>query len=109
MNAGTKEHPEYVTWWERYVEQPLGRRPRRTTRPISTLPGPDADLADGLVDTVAAEVDAQVITILLNALRGRPEAPADALRTGIARLVEHGLLTERSRLASAARELSAMA
>jgi hypothetical protein len=118
VNAGTKEHPEYVTWWERYVEQPLGRRPRRATRPISTLPGSDADLVSGLADTDAAAVDGQVVTILLNALRSRPEAPADALRTGIALLVEHGLLTERSaavlltdrsRLASAARELSAMA
>ncbi|WP_156753394.1 hypothetical protein [Actinokineospora pegani] len=121
VNAGTAECPEYVTWWERYIERPLGRRPRRTTRAIATLPDgiadPNSGCGLGPIDAGSAEADDRVIAILVETHRDRPEAPAEALRTGIAALVEHGLLAEGpaavllsdvSRLTSAARQLSAM-
>ncbi|MCA1673252.1 MAG: hypothetical protein LC799_13990, partial [Actinobacteria bacterium] len=115
---------EYVTWWERYVERPLGRRPRRTDRTIPAVPGEYGfktnfwaahDLER--VTTASAEVDATVVAILVVALRRRPAAPAAALRAGLTDLVEQGLLPERSavellsdhaRFAAATQELSAL-
>lgn len=125
VNAGTVAEPEYVTWWERYVERPLGRRPRRTDRTIPAVPGEygfetDFCAAHDLerVTTASAEVDATVVAILVVALRRKPDAPAAALRAGLADLVEQGLLPERSavellsdhaRFAVATQELSALA
>ncbi len=124
VNVGTAAEPEHVTWWDRYIERPLGRRPRRTDRPIPAAAGEygcetDLPAAHDLerVGPDAAEVDAAVVAILVVALRRRPDAPAAALRAGIADLVEQGLLAERSavellsdhaRLAAATQELSAL-
>lgn len=129
VNAGTAEHPEHVTWWERYVERPLGRRPRRTDRPIPAVeeqPGAEAGpsaatgvepFAPGPAGSSADDSDAVVLAVLAAALRRHPDAPAAALRAGLGDLVGHGLLTEGSaaalladhaRFALATRELSAL-
>lgn len=124
VNAGTAAEPEHVTWWERYIERPLGRRPRRTNRTIPAVPGEyglEKDLrAARDIDRVvigSAEIDGIVVAILVAALRRRPEAPAAALRAGISDLVAQGLLAERSaaellsdraRFALATQELSAL-
>lgn len=132
VNVGTATEPEYVTWWERYVERPLGRRPRRTDLAISAVPGEDGRGADRPCPRAAhdleqvvngvAEVDAvaevAVVAVLVEALRRRPDAPATALRAGVSDLVARGMLTERSatelltdrvRFAAATQELSALA
>lgn len=123
VNAGTAAEPEHVTWWERYIERPLGRRPRRTDRTIPAAPGEyglETDLrAAQDVERVVndlTEVDATVVAILVAALGRQPDAPAAALRAGISDLVARGLLPERSaaellsdraRFAAATQELSA--
>jgi hypothetical protein len=126
VNAGTAAEPEHVTWWERYIERPLGRRPRRTDQPIPAVPGEHGVKTDLLClraahhlergVTGSAEIDATVVAILVAALQRQPDAPAAALRAGISELVAQGLLPERSaaellsdraRFATATQELSA--
>lgn len=86
VNAGTREHPEYVTWWEYYVNRPMGRRPIRNTREISPdLAPPDAE---------SGEDDALIVAVLVRAKRRQPEAPEAALRAGIGELVVLGVLAE---------------
>jgi hypothetical protein len=38
VNVGTEDHPEHVTWWEAYIERPLGRRRRLSTVPLEATP-----------------------------------------------------------------------
>ncbi|MEV0697268.1 hypothetical protein AB0I53_05025 [Saccharopolyspora sp. NPDC050389] len=118
VNAGTTAEPEKVTWWERYIERPMGRRPRRTDKPIAapecgdgTHQLPEQDGTD------TAEFDARVVAVLVAALRRQPIAPDAALRAGLADLVSQGLLPQRwavdlcsdcNRFARAAKELSAL-
>ncbi|QIZ33686.1 hypothetical protein [Saccharopolyspora sp. ASAGF58] len=122
VNAGTAAEPEKVTWWERYIERPMGRRPRRTDKPIATpecgdaanLPAHDP----GQVADDSTEFDARVVAVLVAALRRQPVAPDAALRAGLADLVAQGLIpqwcavelcADCNRFAVAAKELSALA
>lgn len=130
VNAGTAAEPDYVTWWERYIERPLGRRPRRTdvALPIAAdangrnglgpaCPRAARDL-DRVVDASDPSGDDVMIVVLVDAFRLRPDEPITALRAGVFDLVTRGLLSERSaaallsdrdRVATAAKELSALA
>jgi hypothetical protein len=38
VNVGTSDQPEMVSWWETYIERPLGRRPRVSDIPAVTAP-----------------------------------------------------------------------
>lgn len=126
VNAGTAAEPEHITWWERYIERPLGRRPRRTDRTIPAAAGESGRESDLLCPRAAhdlervvngsMEIHATVVAILVAALRRQPDAPTAALRAGISDLVAQGLLPERSaaelladrtRFAAATQELSA--
>lgn len=127
VNAGTAAEPDHVTWWERYIERPLGRRPRRTDQTIHATPGDYGGETDLLCPRAAhdlervidgsMEIHATAAAILVAALRRQPDAPASALHAGIRDLVAQGLLAERSavelladhpRFAAATRELSAL-
>lgn len=87
VNAGDRTHPELVSWWEAYVQRPLGRRPRRFD-----VRYPDA------IDTVEAlthrdsgrfgmsEVDTVIVTRVTTAVAhvpspGHRAALAAAIRT----------------------------
>jgi len=49
VNLGTASRPEYVSWWEAYIELPLGRRRRTSDVPAITAPHcPDAEAEGGL-------------------------------------------------------------
>lgn len=49
VNVATVDEPEYVSWWEAYIERPLGRRRRVTDLPATTAPCTvDGDLQVGL-------------------------------------------------------------
>lgn len=126
VNDGTAQEPDYVTWWERYVERPLGRRPRQSdlTIPDEALAGPTApeNLKPDLCDPVSAWTctgsDGLAVATLVEAVRRKPDEPAVALREGLRELVERGLLThrtvtallgDRDRFATATHELSALA
>ncbi|GAA2815902.1 hypothetical protein [Crossiella cryophila] len=118
VNIGTRDQPDHVTWWDRYIDRPLGRRPRRALLSTSTTQdGPDTRADPHGADLTGdhtAHTDDAVLTVLHEALLRQPEDPAAALRTGIAALVAHdllaeptaaALLTDRSRFATATREL----
>lgn len=114
VNVGTADDPEYVTWWERYVERPLGRRPPRA---VDAAPDHVCSPAGVELDRVASGRDMAVVSLLTDAVRRTPDDPAGALRIGVRALVEGELLPERAatalevdvdRFAAAARQLSAM-
>lgn len=119
VNDGTEDRTEFVTWWERYIERPLGRRPRFSVAELPddrhTVSGPDPSAEDRCA---AAESDDLVVRHLVAAARRRPDMPDAALREGLADLVSRGLVADRvadsvlgdkQRMALAIRELSALA
>ncbi|MEV0083584.1 hypothetical protein [Saccharopolyspora sp. NPDC050642] len=120
VNAGTAAEPDKVTWWERYIERPMGRRPRRTDKPLATAAPECGDGTHQLPEPAsadAADLDAQVVAVLVAALRRQPVTPDAALRAGLDDLVSQGLLPQRcavelcsdcNRFALAAKELSAL-
>lgn len=112
VNAGTAAEPEQVTWWERYVERPLGRRPSRT-EPLDAADPPDPRRAG-----VPSDVDDVALHLLAVAASGRPGDPAGALGAGLGELVRAellpapaaaALLSDPARVTTAAAELSALA
>jgi hypothetical protein len=127
VNAGTAAQPEHVTWWERYIERPLGRRPRRTDQAISAMPDgygfgtdlrcPHAEEDFEQVINDFVKIDTTAVAILVAAFARQPDSPATALRAGISELVAQDLLPERSaaellsdraRFVEAMRRLSAL-
>jgi hypothetical protein len=122
VNMGTADQPVYITWWERYIQLPLGRRPRRTVVPLPEESGAaEAHLSAAYDATLAqaqfGEFDERVIAVFEEAKRRWPDDPEAAVHWGINELVACCLLTERaavailadrSRLESAVRALSAM-
>jgi len=116
VNVGTEDRPEFITWWERYVERPLGRRPPPS---VAALPDDLAAVAasDPSADGPAATSDELVVGHLVAAARRHPGAPGSALREGLADLVSRGIVPDRvadsvlgdgRRMAVAIRELSAL-
>lgn len=96
VNEVTEHGAEFVTWWERYIERPLGRRPRRSVTVLSDEVF-DVTRLDPSVEERrdTAAVDDVIIGYLVAAVRRRPDAPASALREGLAELVSRGLVAER--------------
>lgn len=41
VNAGSAAEPDLLSWWEAYIERPLGRRPRASNLPAATAPNCD--------------------------------------------------------------------
>lgn len=128
VNAGTPQRPEFVTWWEKFIERPLGRRPRRSvvglSDSLSELPaGQSADAprasAPAVPDPGPADLtDQLVVERLVAAIRRRPESPIVAVRAGLADLAASGLvgrpviaamLDDEHRMQSALRELAMLA
>jgi hypothetical protein len=116
--AGPGCNEEMITWWERYVERPLGRRPRLGIEPLIELTsetgqpaGPQIacpvaeaeferalDAATGLTDPVGdLDPDNVVLAVLrgafVTALDQTPN-PVEALRTATAELVRREMLPE---------------
>lgn len=120
VNVGTRLHPEYVTWWEAYVERPLGRRRRLSDIPVDTAPWQDPaegrpaiDLAcpwsdgafalvlDRMVPDQAATNagvrDRDVIALVRAAVSDDPQArPEHLLNAVVNRLLAGGLIPART-------------
>ncbi|HEX5495688.1 MAG TPA: hypothetical protein VFX70_14045 [Mycobacteriales bacterium] len=116
VNVGTGPHPEYVTWWEAYVERPLGRRGRLSDIPVGTAPWQDpvegrpaidvacpwsdgafALVLDGMVpdqaDTNAVVRDRDVLALVRRAVSDDPRArPEHLLNAVVNRLLAGGLV-----------------
>lgn len=112
VNVGT-EQPEYISWWERYIERPLGRRLRRNVEPISTTSDEPTLWRDHYHLLAAVSSDVTVIAVL--EARFREDDPQTSLRDGMSDLVALDLLAQRTvdalladptRLAQAAHALS---
>jgi hypothetical protein len=116
--AGPGCNGEMITWWERYIERPLGRRPRLGVEPLIEPTSETGQLhglqiacpiaeteferalnaATGLTDS-AGDLDPD--SVMLVALRGafvtaldQTPNPVEALRIATAELVRHDMLPE---------------
>ena len=113
VNVGDAEQPEYISWWERYIERPLGRRLRRNVEPISTTSDDPTLWRDHDLLLTTASSDMTVIAVLK--ARFREDDPQTSLCDGLSDLVALDLLAQRTvdalladpaRLAQAAQILS---
>lgn len=99
VNVGTDEHRELVTWWEAYVDRPLGRRADPADLPVG-VPSDHAEIP--LPDVAAAwafdlvgDTDQIVLDTLTDAVATASGGAADiALREAIADLGFAGVLPE---------------
>lgn len=87
VNVGTPAAPELVTWWEAYIERPLGRRYDPADQPVG--PGQTVDVADPAATrafdrVIAAESDDDIV---LRTLLSTIDSAGDA-DTGLRRAVE---------------------
>lgn len=91
VNVGTPAEPELVTWWDAYVDRPLGRRPHPADVAVDDQHAGIA--APDLVPDPDDEVLAEVALV-----SGRSDERA-ALASAITRLRDRGLLSQaRARL-----------
>ncbi|SFW92108.1 hypothetical protein [Amycolatopsis australiensis] len=98
VNVGTVSAPELVTWWEAYVERPLGRRPD----PDSPT-GEEPEILDHDTsrefDRIAALTDDAVLALLLTEVWPAPGTDRDdALCEVIRVFARRGLLPHRRAL-----------
>ncbi|GAB3735024.1 hypothetical protein GCM10027598_60860 [Amycolatopsis oliviviridis] len=96
VNVGTVTAPELVTWWEAYVERPLGRR----ADPDDLTGDPALDKAEEIAlrefDPIADLGDEAVVPLLVTDVWSKPESDRDeALRDLIRRLAHQGVLPRR--------------
>ncbi|TCO52910.1 hypothetical protein [Actinocrispum wychmicini] len=108
VNVGTRTVPEYVSWYDAYIDRPLGRRPDSTTRSLSDedafpqgadqVEDPDAARAFDAVERAdqVEDPDAVVVDMVVGGLAGAPpDDQARALRGTVRALADRGLLPER--------------
>jgi hypothetical protein len=112
VNIGTRSAPEYVTWYDAYIDRPLGRRPDARAESLSRGDGfvrnvdqvvdPSADLAFVAVDAAHAaglavldkgDPDSVVVDMVVAGLAAVPRADQHrTLRITIRTLADRGLL-----------------
>ncbi|CAL9642285.1 hypothetical protein SUDANB95_06349 [Actinosynnema sp. ALI-1.44] len=99
VNVGTRTAPEYVTWYDAYIERPLGRRPDAAARSLSddaawaAVADPGAARAFDAVTDAEPDPDAAVVATVVG--RVAAVAPADqprTVRTAVRVLADRGLL-----------------
>jgi hypothetical protein len=99
VNVGTRTSPEYVSWYDAYIDRPLGRRPEAAPRALShddttawgadQVPDPRADHEFAAVDradgpAAEADMDAAVVHMVVTVVASA--GPADQ-RTTLANAV----------------------
>lgn len=78
VNVGTRAHPELVSWWDAYIEGPLGRRPRSSDLAATTGAGwVDGEPPAGL-DLPCAATEASFQRVLDQRAEPYPSKPAGA-------------------------------
>jgi hypothetical protein len=81
VNVGTREQPEQVSWWEAYIERPLGRRHRVSDLPALTQPY-GAEDAQACLDLRCPSSEAGFQAVLDELADGPDALVMDALRAG---------------------------
>ena len=99
VNVGTRTCPEYVSWYDAYIERPLGRRPDTATRALAdenTVVDPRATRAfDAVADSTDpdADPDTAVVELVVGEVTAAPAAEQPrTVRTAVVTLAERGLL-----------------
>jgi hypothetical protein len=112
VNIGTRSAPEYVSWYDAYIDRPLGRRPDAGAESLShdddhvrsadQVADPSADLAFVTVDVAQAvglavlgrtDPDSVIVDMIVADVGAVPHADQDrTLRVTIRTLVDCGLL-----------------
>jgi hypothetical protein len=103
VNVGTRTDPEYVSWYDAYIERPLGRRPEALVHPLaddttfkeSTAPDTDAAIVGQIVDAVTTVPATDQLLSLCAAVHALAEQGL------IARREAESLLADRARLGDA--------
>ncbi len=102
VNVGTRAAPEYVSWYDAYIERPLGRRPDSATRPLAEegspwgadqVPDPRAARAFDAVDDAVDHTDAAVVELVVGEVAAVPrEDQVRTVRATVRALADRGLL-----------------
>ncbi|GGM89306.1 hypothetical protein GCM10011609_27720 [Lentzea pudingi] len=88
VNVGTRTSPEYVSWYDAYIDRPLGRRPDAHTQPLED----DSAWTSGDHEN-AHSSDAVVVDVIATAVASAPSgAQPQALRTAVVQLADRGLV-----------------
>lgn len=109
VNVGTRAAPEYVSWYDAYIERPLGRRPDAMTWTLSDdavmwSVGQVADLRaaqafDAVLNAEAgcSDSDSAIVDLIVEEIatvaHHRQEQQEQAVRAAVLKLVDRGLLS----------------
>ncbi|MGV9364463.1 hypothetical protein [Amycolatopsis sp. NPDC003731] len=108
VNVGTKTAPEYVSWYDAYIDRPLGRRPDTAITSLSDdgasrwgrdhVADPSAQSAFAAVEVagVDAHPDSTVVdTVVTRLAEASPGAWEGTLRSALLGLADRGFLSRR--------------
>ncbi|MEU0878659.1 hypothetical protein ABZ345_08690 [Lentzea sp. NPDC005914] len=88
VNVGTRSSPEYVSWYDAYIERPLGRRPESLVHPLSD------EVTD--VEPVNTDTDAAIVGQIVDAVTTAPSSDQlTSLRAAVHALADQGLIARR--------------
>ncbi|RDI24502.1 hypothetical protein DFR72_10982 [Lentzea flaviverrucosa] len=91
VNIGTRTAPEYVSWYDAYIDRPLGRRPDANTQPLN-----DDNAWASPAPEHAGDSDAVVVDLIVTAVASAPsDTQPQALRTAVLDLADRGLVPRR--------------
>lgn len=88
VNIGTRTDPEYVSWYDAYIDRPLGRRPDANTQPLTDDTVRACTAAESADDSDAVVVDLIVTAVAAVPLAAQPQA----LRAAVLDLADRGLV-----------------
>ncbi|MBB1158044.1 MULTISPECIES: hypothetical protein [Amycolatopsis] len=105
VNVGTRAAPEYVSWYDAYIERPLGRRPDSAVASLSDddaskwgsdcVADPSAQAAFAAVELrdASADPDAVVVDTVVTGFAGVPPDDREtSLRSALRGLADNGFL-----------------
>lgn len=86
VNVGSRTDPEYVSWYDAYIERPLGRRPEALVHPLS----------DEVTDVEPVNTDAAIVGQIVDAVTTAPSSDQlTSLRAAVHALADQGLIARR--------------
>jgi len=108
VNVGTNAAPEYVTWYDAYIDRPLGRRPDTAVTSLSDdraslwgsdhVADPSAQSAFAAVEVRGVDLDPDSVvvdTVVTRLSEVSPSARAASLRSALLGLADSGFLSHQ--------------